>query len=217
VSGVDVESEAAYYQSIEEFFVSRRGDPLLLSNADWLLIRKWRRAGIPLRVVLRGIGDALEAHGRSWGRKERVGSLHYCAAEVDSAQERWVHALAEGGEAKGAAGRLEGLEGALRASRALGPGAEAIVAKILALLPDLRQRPVPDLEAELGALERGLLDAIRRESDPRALERVEREVDTDLAPYRARMPPKVAAQIRDDALARTLLGAHGLPRLTLFA
>jgi hypothetical protein len=31
------------------------------------------------------------------------------------------------------------------------------------------------------------------------------------------MPEKVAAQIRDDALARTLLGAHDLPRLTLFS
>ena len=35
----------SYYQTIEEFFVSRRGDPLFLSNADWLLIRKWRSAG----------------------------------------------------------------------------------------------------------------------------------------------------------------------------
>ena len=54
--------EAAYYQSVEEFFVSRRGDPLFLSNSDWLLVRKWRVAGLPLRVVLRGIADALDAH-----------------------------------------------------------------------------------------------------------------------------------------------------------
>ena len=76
--------EAAYYQSIEEFFVSRRGDPLFLSNADWLLIRKWRRAGLPLRIVMRGITDALDGHAHSWGRKRKVGSLAYCAAEVDA-------------------------------------------------------------------------------------------------------------------------------------
>ena len=85
--------EAAYYQSIEEFFVSRRGDPLFLSNADWLLIRKWRRAGVPLRIVMRGIGDALDGHAHSWGRKRKVGSLAYCAAEVDAARERWQRAL----------------------------------------------------------------------------------------------------------------------------
>ena len=217
MSGVDVESEAAYYQSIEEFFVSRRGDPLVLSNADWLLIRKWRRAGIPLRIVLRGIGDALEAHARSWGRRQRVGSLHYCAAEVDAAQERWCHALADGTEHRSVPGRLDGLESALRGPKALGPGAERVVERILARLPDLRESPVSEVEAELGGFERKLLDAIRRETDPQILDRTEQEVEADLAPYRARMPAKVAAQIREDALARTLLGAHGLTRLTLFS
>jgi hypothetical protein len=38
--------DAEYFQSIEEHFVSRRGDPLFLSNADWLLIRDWRQAGL---------------------------------------------------------------------------------------------------------------------------------------------------------------------------
>ena len=90
--------EAAYYQTIEETFVSRRGDPLFLSNADWTLIHKWRQAGIPLRIVLRGIADALDGHAHSWGRARKVGSLAYCAAEVDAARERWERALAAGGE-----------------------------------------------------------------------------------------------------------------------
>lgn len=77
--------EAAYYQDVEEFFVSRRGDPLFLSNPDWLLVRKWRIAGLPLRVVLRGIADALDSHAHSWSRERKVGSLAYCAAEVDAA------------------------------------------------------------------------------------------------------------------------------------
>jgi hypothetical protein len=89
----ETDTEPAYYQAIEEFFVSRRGDPLFLSNADWLLIRKWRRAGLPLRIVMRGIGDALDGHAHSWGRKRKVGSLAYCAAEVDAARERWQRAL----------------------------------------------------------------------------------------------------------------------------
>ncbi|HEU5319843.1 MAG TPA: hypothetical protein VFX28_03525, partial [Methylomirabilota bacterium] len=90
--------EAAYYQAVEEFFVSRRGDPLFLSNADWLLIRKWRQAGTPLRIVLRGIGDALDAHAHSFSRDRKVGSLAYCAGEVDAARERWQRALAFGRE-----------------------------------------------------------------------------------------------------------------------
>jgi hypothetical protein len=62
---VPADPEAAYYQEIEEFFVSRRGDPLTLSNADWLLIRKWRKEEVPLRIVLRGIADALDGHAHS--------------------------------------------------------------------------------------------------------------------------------------------------------
>ena len=79
---------------VEEFFVSRRGDPLFLSNADWHLIRKWRQAGMPLRVVLRGIRDALDGHATSFSRDRKVGSLAYCAREVEAARERWRSALA---------------------------------------------------------------------------------------------------------------------------
>src|SRR5688572_9440609 len=90
--------EAHYYQSIEQFFVSRRGDPLMISNADWFTASKWRRAGIPLRIVLRGIGDALDGHAHSWGRHRKVESLAYCDGEVQAAYERWQRALQLGAE-----------------------------------------------------------------------------------------------------------------------
>jgi pyruvate ferredoxin oxidoreductase beta subunit len=48
------------YQTIEQEFVSRSGGPLAVSNVDWLLMRRWRKAGIPLRIVLRGVRDALD-------------------------------------------------------------------------------------------------------------------------------------------------------------
>ena len=87
--------EAEYFQTVEEFFVSRRGDPLFLSNADWLLVRRWRRAGLPLRVVLRGIADALDGHAHSFSRETKVGSLQYCAAEVKGGPVNSGHYLAE--------------------------------------------------------------------------------------------------------------------------
>ena len=46
--------------------------------------------------------------------------------------------------------------------------------------------------------------------------RLEAEVEAELAPYRGRMPEQVLEQIRDEARARRLLEAHGLPRLSLF-
>src|SRR5262245_17080662 len=125
MSGPDA---TAYYQQVEEFFVSRRGDPLFLSSADWTLVHDWKTAGVPLRVVLRGIGDALDSHAHSWGRDRKVGSLRYCAAEVDVARERWQRALAMGGEdAPSVADALVGFAEALDRS-ALGPSARAVAA-----------------------------------------------------------------------------------------
>lgn len=210
--------EAAYYQTIEDFFVSRRGDPLFLSNADWLLIRGWRKAGTPLRVVLRGIADALDAHAHSWGRHRKVGSLAYCAAEVDVARDRWQRALALGEDAAGApdaaltafADALEQapLEGAARRHA----GALAADIRDWAASPP----PLRDLESMLAAQEAALLARLRESVGAEVLAEVESAADAELAPYASRMPAAVLGQIRRDSVARRVLALFGIPRLSLF-
>jgi hypothetical protein len=215
--------EAAYYQSIEEFFVSRRGDPLFLSNADWLLIRKWRRAGLPLRIVMRGITDALDGHAHSWGRKRKVGSLAYCAAEVDAARERWQRALSFDDEAETSVPlALKGFASALEAATELGPrgtaAARAAGADLRGLAEPAGSGPprLEELTRRLGATEKALLDALRADAAAETLAALDAEIEADLAPYRGRMPERVLDQIRDEAWARRLLGRHGIPRLSLF-
>lgn len=216
--------EAAYYQTIEEFFVARRGDPLFLSNADWLLVRKWRRSGLPLRVALRGIGDALDGHAHSWGRKRTVGSLAYCAAEVEAARARWQRALSFDDEAEqGVSSALASFAHALEAATGLGPRAAAAARSGAADLRALSAPPVTEgplrlekLTARLGETEKALTDALREETDEAALAAIGAEIEADLAPYRGRMPAAVLDQIRDDAWRRRLLARHGIPRLSLF-
>lgn len=211
--------EAGYYQAIEEFFVSRRGDPLFLSNADWLLVRRWRRQGIPLRVVLRGIADALDAHAHSWGRGRRVGSLAYCRGEVEAAMERWHHALALGAtEGLDLAATLRGFAAALEKATGLGHRGAAAARR---LAPELRERAAAPgssegLDTWLADEEAGLLKALGADLGKERVDETAAAVDADLAPYRGRMPESVLRQIRDDALARRLLEVHGLPRLSLF-
>lgn len=219
-TGGPADPEAAYYQDVEEFFVSRRGDPLFLSNADWLLVRKWRVAGLPLRVVLRGIADALDSHAHSWSRGRKVGSLAYCAAEVDAAAERWQRALAlDGSEGLGAASCLGAFADALEAAaRRAGGASEAC----LTLAGEMRERAagfdeaVGGLEPWLKQRESGLLAALGQELGPDRVAALEAGVEKDLAPYVGRMPARVVAQVRSDARARRLLEAFGLPRLSLF-
>jgi hypothetical protein len=213
-----VEEEAAYYQAVEEYFVSRRGDPLFLSNADWNLVRRWRVAGVPLRVVLRGVRDALDAHELGWSRERKVGSLSYCAREVDAARERWERAVALGGEeSMDAAAALEGFARDLERARDLGPrGRAAAAAAVRELRAPGAGGSLADITARLSRLEERLLAAIRMEAGPERVAVVEAEVDAGLAPWRSRMPARVMEQLRSESVARRLLEAHGLPRLSLF-
>lgn len=219
MTGGAVEREAAYYQAIEEYFVERRGPPLAISNADWTLVRRWRKAGLPLRVVLRGIQDALDAHAHSFARRERVGSLRYCEAEVELARERWQAALAGAGPADdGLGGALERLADACQA--ALDRLAPRLAARVEALAGELRARAADacsrlEVETWLAGQEGELVRRLRHAAAPDLLARVEAEIAADLEPYRERLPPKVLEQVRAESFARRLLEEHGLPRLSL--
>jgi hypothetical protein len=214
---VPADPEAAYYQTIEEFFVSRRGDPLFLSNADWLLIRKWRKEEVPLRIVLRGIKDALDGHAHSWGRRRQVGSLAYCANEVEAARDRWRHAVDAGREPGLDVGRALGrLVAALQGAVGLGPRASVVAVRTATALKAALHEALSDVEPRLAAAEAELVEAIEQDDGPQAAAAVDAEVDALLAPYRGRMPERVLNQLRADSRSRRLLEGHGLSRLSLF-
>jgi hypothetical protein len=208
-----------YYQAVEEFFVSRRGDPLFISNADWLLIDRWKRRGIPLRIVLRGIGDALDGHAHSWSRRQKVGSLAYCDGEVDSAAERWQRALALGQEETARLPELLGaLADRLEAGVDLGPVSRPLVE---ATVQELRERAghaagARETETWLFERETELREALAQDLGTETIERLCAEIERELVPYRDRMPRQVQDQIRSEALTRGLFEIRDLPRLTLF-
>ncbi len=214
-----MDPEAAYYQTVEEVFVSLRGDPLFLSNPDWLLVRQWRGEGIPLRIVLRGIRDALDSHAHSWGRRRKVKSLAYCASEVEAAHQRWRRAVASGSEAAlGPAQALVAFAASLENARDLGAAGRMRVAELAEALRARGQEggDLRTLEPWLQQQEAQLLESLRQDLGAPAVAAVEAAVEADLAPYRGRMPEKVLVSIRSESVARRLLEAHGLPRLSLF-
>jgi len=147
-----------------------------------------------------------------------VGSLAYCAAEVDAARERWQRALAfdreEGTRVEDA---LAGFADALQTASDLGP-AGASTARRLA--EDLRQRAAEPqdpaaLEPWLATQEKMLVEALTADAGAGAVAAVESAVDAELAPYRERMPARVLSQIRKESVTRRLLESRGLPRLSL--
>ena len=211
---VDAATEAAYYRTIEEFFVERRGPPLFLSNPDWLLIRKWQKAGTPLRIVLRGIQEALDGHAHSWGRKRSVGSLQYCAPSVDKARERWHHALSLQGEQASEAGAFLLAYAEKLDAAALGPRSTAVARDVATQLRARAAEPAgKGLEDWLAEREAQLIGALAAEGADVEAQRA--AVDAELAAYAERIPARVLKQIRESAVARQLLEAHGLDRLSL--
>jgi len=215
---VSEDPEAEYYQTVEEYFVSRRGDPLILSNAEWNLVRRWRLAGLPLRVVLRGIRDALDSHAHGWSRERKVKSLAYCAPEVEKAEERWRRALALGSEpGLDAAAALVGFAHDLRRARELGPRGRELA---LVLARELEERAgggsLDEVTTWLAEREGRLVEALAQDAGAERVEALEAEIDLGLERWRQRMPARVVETLRRESRARRLLEAHALPRLSLF-
>jgi len=211
--------ETAYYQAVEEYFVSQRGDPLFVSNADWLLIHEWRSAGVPLRVVMRGIADAFEGHAHSWSRGKKVGSLAYCRSEVERARERWQRALALGEEeGLDTTAQLGSLAEAFQQAAARPTSWASLAAEIAAELRELLATPrAGSLEARLQQRERELAAALQKAADPALLAAHDAAIERDLQPYAQRMPRSVLDQIRAEARTRRLFESCELPRLSLLA
>ncbi|MET0556670.1 MAG: hypothetical protein ABW221_26765 [Vicinamibacteria bacterium] len=164
--------------------------------------------------MLRGIADALDGHAHSWGRARKVGSLSYCAAEVDAARDRWERALAGGGEPDAdPASRLAELAAAFEESAL--PQAGPLAAELRD--PARGALPRRVLEPWLMEREAALVADLCAHGGAEWTARIETAVDADLAAYRGRMPERVLKQVRTEAIARRVTSAHGLPRLTLFA
>ena len=216
---MSADAEAAYYQAVEEYFVSHRGDPLFLSNADWNRVRAWRLAGLPLRIVLRGIRDALDAHAHGWSRERKVKSLAYCEPAVEAAGERWRRALALGGdELQDASQALRRLRERPRASAAT--SARGASRRRPSSPGELRQRAgagsLDAVTAWLAEREARLIAAIGADVGPERMTRARGRGRGSLERWRARMPERVIETLRRESLARRVLEAHGLPRLSLF-
>jgi len=79
-----------YFTEIEEEFVKRRGSHLLVSPLDWTLIETWKRRGIPLHIVLRGINSSFDGYNQRLNRGRKVNSLFFCQQEVEALFQEYV-------------------------------------------------------------------------------------------------------------------------------
>ncbi len=209
-----------YFRTVERTFLDLRGG-LTLTPADWDVVSRWEKRGIPLEVVLSGIRAAFSGRTRVSARMP----LGECTREVEAAfdakrlrkagaavpprpeagtgndPDRLVDRLREWSPERGpvvnpgTAGDLvtAARQAAARMERlGAAPGASADTAKALkAIQKDLLARFAAALSAE-------------------AREEIESEVRQKLAPYRARMPESTWRETFEQAVRRRVEQVFGL-------
>ena len=231
------EREDPYLLAIEATFNRRRGAPHLLSPRDWALADAWRRAGVPLRLVLQGIENCFDAFERRAPGPRRINSLSYCRQEVLGLHDLYVrlHGVEAGRPGPGAPaeaapalsrhlGRLvrrlrEAGTAASRDGRdgLVGPLAEA-AAEIRRLRKDVAAAPVEPakLEARLDALDAALLEKADDGLSDEERRGIGAAVDAALAAGAGRMTGAALQATRAAARARLIRQTTRIPRLSLF-
>jgi hypothetical protein len=210
-----------YFTEIEEHFRRARGTPLFrLSLKDWVLIDEWKKAGIPLEAVLRGIDAAFEKWRRRpvQARTQMVNSVAYCTQAIAAEAQAMANAAPVSRTAAKPPFTLEDVRAFVDRNAAVlrAAGHGDLAASLAALDLDGLYSDLEQLEQRLTAIEEKLITSLRDSASEEALLEVRRAVDPHLKPYRGTMTADQLAGLEKQFLARRLLEASGLPRLSLF-
>jgi hypothetical protein len=214
-----------YYTEVEEHFQKARATGFfLLSPIDWALIESWKRAGIPLEAVLRGIDVSFEQWRSKKKRGREVNSLTYCSQAVIEEAERMQEGLpARGPAVVQAPFTLDELKSHLHRCReevlaSAIPELSGVAGTLAELLEEAEPHyaQLESLEHRLTGLEDLMVAVARaRQSEQQAME-ARAELERQLRPHRGKMTAPQIAMLEKQFLDRHALERLKLPRLSLF-
>lgn len=224
--------EEDYYAVVEKHFVTLRGSPLFITPREWQLIHRWRQQQIPLRVVTQGLDRAFERE-----RPQRpIRRLSYCRQTVESSYRRFREAIA-GSQPGSIPSRptqdvqdvrvflerlnRELLESAKKlepAHGALANEVRRVSSRLLVLLEQnsLDAAGLAELEQELDAFDKLLVEAAEAALGAEERERRLDEAERSLGDYRSRMPDDVFRSALRSAYLKRVRASFDLPALSLF-
>jgi hypothetical protein len=236
---IDVES---YCRDIEAHLCRKNDGHLIrITGAAFEQVQGWARQGIPLKIAQAGIDRYFERYYRKGPRRRPVG-IEFCEADVLDAFDDWRRAVGvtrvaadpAGGpdvedpqptvrqkrslasQIEAAQAQLTVLRGSDRLGPVLGDALEQAVRALDQLAPEAarargeaRDQIVTTLSAIGVALTTAAIDAL----DDRERRALEREADSELAPFQSRMSEDAYRQSRAQALQRLARDRFGLPAL----
>ena len=214
-----VEPELSYFRDIERGFVERRGDPLFISNADWVFLARLWKKGVPMRVVLRGMTDAFDAHAHSFSRRQKIRSLKFCETEIKAAVLRYRRAFqAEGPNRRSLGGAILKLEeqvGALPAPPEIAAALVEARHRLVEIAKSLDKDEAFDADKAMTKAEDRLVHAASSALGPPELAALDQTTRKATAAYVSRMPASVYETLIGESVRRKILQRFGLPRFLL--
>jgi len=214
-----------YFTEVEEHFQKARGTSLfLLSPLDWALIESWKRSGVPLEAVQRGIDIAFEKWRQRKQRIQQVNSLAYCAqavlAEAQAMADRQTGA-APADHAAESPFPIEAVRKHLErgaAALACSEGYAEIARAVESILENLEEHfgNLQELDQRLSALEDKMAALARTRLPDEDLFAIRRDFDRQLSAHRGKMSADQLARLEKSYVDRSVLERASLPRLSLF-
>jgi hypothetical protein len=175
------QAQSGYYQAIAREFLRLRGAPFFLSPKDIAVVAGWEEEGVPLEVVLEGVGRAFES-GRGPSRGRKGFTVAHCQAQVRKAMAQHVDRAA-GRRRREAKPRSEKSARARSEAEAflrrLPPGDDALRSLYEAAI-GLLARPSPD-EAALERIDDDVDAALWDRSSRDERDALKRRMTRDLA------------------------------------
>ena len=233
---------ASYCRDLEAHLCRKNDGHLIrITGPAFERVQSWAQQGIPVKVAEAGIDRYFERYYRKGPRRRPVQIL-FCEADVLDAFDDWRRAIglsrvaadADGGpdveepvplarprrslasQLDAALARLTVVRGSDKAGSVLGPALEVAVRSLDALRADAsraRGERRDQLLERIASIDDALVDAAVQSLDGATRASLEREADTELAPFRTRMAADAYAQSRRAALQRLVRLHYGLPSL----
>ena len=223
--------EEEYFRVIEEYFLQKRGNPVLLSPKEWSLILEWYQAAIPEEVVLRAIDRAFEKRD-----DESPLTLRYCRPLVRSELKRHLRSLAgkapageKPEEAKNVGEYLEKLcdllEESGRRAQSEGNSAladflqkekERLLAEVVTPFLQNQSNDLQRVESQLTTLEKEIEQVLLQMISEEQIKCMKEEAMRDLKTFEEKLELSVYQEMLRRFLIKSIRRLYNIPRLSLF-
>jgi hypothetical protein len=180
-----------------------------------VLIENWKEQGVPLDLVLKGIDRAFSR------RKRPINSLAYCVKAIEEVIEEQKDGRVERPELPQISTEVTRryLADLAEKTAAVGAVFPEFAQKINVLAESVRTVDATnfrDSEQILTALEERLLAILRVAAEESVMVEVQRDVESELGPFRSTMTAEQLAMLAQQLSRRKLLERYNVPRLSLF-